>query len=292
MRAISVRQLEVFCETAAAASLTLAAARLHMTQSAASMALAQLEKEAGGPLFTRLGRGLRLNDRGRRLLPLAERTLADYDRLQGACRASGPLTGTVRAGASSTIANYFFPGLCGEFMRLHPGVMIQLLVGNTDEMAAALRRGDADFAAVEGPVAGADLAARDWLRDELVIVAAPLHRLAGRLTVRLAGLMKERWVLREKGSGTLNVLENALAQNGLRIENVQEIGHTEAIKRAVEAGMGISCLSGRAVEREAAAGKLAALKVSPPLYRWFKLLTYEGRYQSREAKAFAAWLCG
>lgn len=290
MRAISVRQLEVFCETAAAGNLTRAAAKLYMTQAAASMALAQLEKEAGGPVFTRLGRGLRLNDRGIRLLPLAERTLADYDHLQGACRDSGPLSGTVRVGASTTIANYCFPGLCGEFMRLHDQVMIKLRVGNTDEMASALRRGEVDFAVVEGPVAGDDIAGHDWLRDELVIVTAPRHKLAGKHTVKLNSLMKDRWVLREKGSGTLNVLEKALTKNGLRVENAQEIGHTEAIKRAVEAGMGISCLSYRAVSREAAAGELAALKVSPPLFRWFKLLNYKGRYQSREAKAFSGWL--
>jgi DNA-binding transcriptional LysR family regulator len=103
---------------------------------------------------------------------------------------------------------------------------------------------------------------------------------------------KERWLLREQGSGTLNVIEKALAENGLRLESVQEIGHTEAIKRAVEADMGISCLSRRAVSREAASGQLAALKVSPPLFRWFKLLNYRGRYQSREAKAFSDWLRG
>lgn len=291
MRQISVRQLEVFCETAAAGNLTRAAQKLHMTQSAASMALGQFEKEAGGAVFTRIGRGLRLNDRGARLLSIAERTLADYDQLQTSCREGGPLNGTVRVGASTTIANYFLPGLCGEFMGLHDKVAIELRVGNTDEMALALRRGEVDFAAVEGPVSGKDIDAHDWLRDELVIVTPPRHRLARNHTVRLGDLMKERWILREKGSGTLNVLKEALTQNRLRIQKAQEIGHTEAIKRAVEAGMGISCLSYRAVIREATAGELGSLKTSPPLFRWFRLLNYKDRYQSREARALYGWLC-
>ena len=292
MRSISVRQLEIFCETASGGSLTGAAGKLHLTQSAASMALAQFEKEAGGAVFTRIGRGLKLNGRGARLLPAAESALAAYDRLLGACRESGPLAGAVRVGASTTIANYCLPALCGEFMRLHPGVTPELLVGNTGEMAAALRRGDADFAAVEGPVAGGDLEQADWLQDELVVITAPGHRLAGRRSVKLNCLMGERWLLRERGSGTLEVLESALAASGLNIRDAQEIGHTEAIKRAVEAGMGVSCLSRRAVSREAGAGSLAALKVSPPLVRKLRLLSYKGRYMSRQAKALFAWLRG
>ncbi|NLO91138.1 MAG: LysR family transcriptional regulator [Elusimicrobia bacterium] len=292
MRSITLRQLEVFYETAALSSLSRAAEKLHLTQSAASMALAQFEAYAGGPVFTRLGRGLQLNDRGERLFPEAARTLESYDRFLSACEDNGPLKGRVCVGASTTIANYCLPELLGKFTAKYPGAEVSLRVGNTDEMAALLRAGEADFAVVEGEVSGGDILLRNWRRDELEVLTHPSHRLAGRKTVRLAELACEKWILREQGSGTLSTLQNVLSASGLRLQHVREIGHTEAIKRAVEGAMGISCLSALAVRREAIAGSLAVLKLSPPLYRWFSIITVRDRYQSRVSKALQKWLAG
>ena len=285
MRTITLRQLEVFCETAAAGHLTRAAQKLHMTQSAASMALRQFEKDAGGPVFTRLGRGLKLNDRGLRILPLAGAALEHYDRFVESCRDGGSLSGPVRVGASTTVANYCLPGRMRDFMAQNPLVEVSLRVGNTDDIASALRRGEIDFAIVEGKVSDEDISVKPWLRDELLVIMPPTHCLAAKKKVRLRSLVHERWVLREKGSGTLSTLESVLAEQGARLLRVREIGHTEAIKRAVEAGMGLGCLSALAVSREVQAGSLAALKIDPPLLRRFCLLEFKGRYQNRQSKA-------
>jgi len=290
MHSITLRQLEIFCRTAEYSNLSIAAEKLHLTQSAASMALAQFEKYAGGAVFTRLGRGLRLNDRGRRLLPAAGAALEAYDRFLAACSDGGPLRGQVRIGASTTIANYCLPALLGQFAGKNPQVELILRVGNTEEMAGALRAGEIDFAVVEGEVSGQDLEATNWKRDELAVIVPRAHRLAGRHSVHLSELTRERWILREHGSGTLSTLQGVLAADGLRLEQVREIGHTEAIKRAVEAGMGIACLSVLAVQKEAKAGSLAMLKIAPSLRRWFSMLEPRGRYQSRQAKALLTWL--
>jgi DNA-binding transcriptional LysR family regulator len=290
MRETTIRQLEVFCETASCGLLTRAAQKLSLTQSAASMALRQFEKYAGGDVFTRVGRGLRLNDRGERLLPLAREVLGAYDRFAEKCRDAGPLSGAVCVGASTTVADYCLPGAMRGFMAENPGVDISLIVGNTEEMAAALHAGELDFAVVEGEISDNAVSAATWRQDELAIVVPPKHRFASRRRMRIAELENERWILREKGSGTRSTLENLLAQEGIHISDVREIGHTEAIKRAVEAGMGISCLSVLAVSRETKAGTLAAIKLNPPLNRRFTLLQFKNRYMSRQSKALAVWL--
>ena len=200
------------------------------------MALAQFEKYAGGAVFTRLGRGLRLNDRGRRLLPAAGAALEAYDRFLAACSDGGPLRGQVRIGASTTIANYCLPALLGQFAGKNPQVELILRVGNTEEMAGALRAGEIDFAVVEGEVSGQDLEATNWKRDELAVIVPRAHRLAGRHSVHLSELTRERWILREHGK----YCQTGAIVSRIALLHYNKEGHS-ALKQARARCFQISC---------------------------------------------------
>ena len=274
---VTIRQLEVFVVIAREGNLTRAAALLGMTQSAASMSLKQFEGLLGYPVFSRVGRGLVLNDLGRQLLPKSQRILGELEAMvSGVYDQEHVPTGHVVMGCSTTIGNYLFPSYLKEFLDEHDGITVSLHVGNTDEIAGMVRRGDVDLGLIEGELVVHDLYEEDWVRDDLVVVSPSNHRLVGKKKVSKAMLAKEVWVMREVGSGTRSTVSEAAARQGLQMGRVIEIGHTEAIKRAVEAGVGLSCLSGLAVKRELEDGRLVALPVDMGVERWFRLICLDG----------------
>ncbi len=287
----TLRQLEIFAAVAREEHLTRAAERLHLTQSAASVALKELERSLGGPLFARIGRRLVLNDRGRMALPRAERLLADAAELADAARGTDEhLAGELVVGASSTIAGYLLPQLIGEFTGVHPAAEVKLLVGNTREIGDALLAGTADVGVIEGIPPSTRLEETLWLRDELVVIAAPGSALAGAQHVPAAHLAQERWIVREPGSGTRETLEAAFEASGYTPADQHIVGQTEAIKRTVEADLGVSALSRWAVARELAAGRLATVATDLKPRRWFRLITVRDRYISRLAAGLCEWL--
>ena len=270
---LSLRQLEIFEKVAATGSVTRAGEELLLTQSAVSMALAQLERISNTPLFERAGRRLLLNDAGRLLVHDARRILADArqieDRLRGE---SDQLAGELLIGGSTTIANYLLPSLLGAFARKYPLTRVQLTVGNTLQIADMLAAGQLDIAFVEGPCHNRDLTAIPWRDDELVVLAAADHPWATDGTVTTEQLAAAPWVMREKGSGTREIFEDAMETAAVRYTIYLELGHTEAIKNGVAAGLGVSCLSRLAVDRELRQGRLVEIASPLVLTRSLSLL--------------------
>ncbi|HCA41137.1 MAG TPA: LysR family transcriptional regulator [Aminobacterium sp.] len=292
MEIMTFRQLEIFVQIARYENLTRAAKTLFISQSAASMALREFERIIGGPVFHRVGRGLVLNDRGRMLFPEAEKILASARELVDMAKSEeGDLTGELFIGCSTTIGNYFFPSWLKIFCEENPQVKVTLNVGNTKEIANLVREGALDIGLVEGAIDGCDLYEEEWLRDELVIIASPSHSFAGaRPVVSVKEIANEQWILRERGSGTLSTFEAALTHKNIRLHNVQEIGQTEAIKRAVEAGMGLSCLSRMAVEEELLDGRLEEVATDLIITRWFRIISLPEQYRSRLFQHMMTWL--
>lgn len=289
-RDVTIRQIEIFAEVARSGNLTCAATRLGMSQSAASMALKELERLLDGPLFGRVGRGLVLNDRGRLLLPLAEEVLSSIAEFTSVGRSGKEPSGDLTVACSTTIANYLFPFHMKAFMDLYPKVSIYLKVGNTMEIEEEISRGSADIGLVEGDVQGDRLASEDWVKDELVVFCSPRCPLAKEGAVSPHRLKEERWILREDGSGTLSTVMDGLGREGVALSRTVRVGHTEAIKRAVEAGMGISCLSRFAVEREVARGELAIVDTTMALHRWFRVVYHRGNRGGLAYSAMLRWL--
>lgn len=287
---ISPRQLEVFVQTALHGSLRAAADALHLTQPAASMALAELERLLGSPVFARERGRLHLNPRGRELLPLAQELLerhAEFGRRSGREAALG---GELRIGASNTVGNYRVGELLGDFVRQHPQVAVRLRVANTDAIAHALLEHALDIGCVEGPVAHPSLELRSWRDDDLVVCAPPDHPLARKRRLQPTDFAGARWVLREPGSATRVTSERALAQLPPG-ETVLELDQTEAIKQVVVAGLGIACLPQVAVIDAVAAGRLKVLKTPfLDLHRKLSLLLHKGKYRGALLEAFLASL--
>ncbi len=269
----SIRKLEIFAAVARLGSVTRAAGSLYLSQPAVSMALADLEDRQGGPLFVRRGRRLTLNDRGRLLLPLAEEIVRKAGIFEQILEDNAPEpTGRLRLGASTTIGNYLLPLLMAKFSRRYPRAGIQLTVGNTDQMARALDRGELDLALIEGPCPVPSLTMHRWRDDDLVIVVGRDHPWAVKKRVGKKDLPAADWILREVGSGTRQVFELALGRPLDDLPSIVELGHTEAIKKAVEAGLGVGCLSRLAVRRELDHGWLVEVRTPLVLLRPLTIL--------------------
>jgi len=288
---ISPRQLEVFVQIAQLGSVRAAAERLHLTQPAASMALAEMERQLDAPVFARERGRLRLNARGRELLPLAQELLeryAEFGRRGTGDEAS--LSGELRIGTSNTVGNYRVGDLLAPFVRAHPQVSIRLHVANTDTIASELLDHALDVGCVEGPVTHPLLEMRPWLEDRLVVCAAVDHPLARKRTLKPGDFAGARWVLREPGSATRVATERVLAQLSPG-ETVMELDQIESIKQAVIAGLGIACLPEIAVNDALATGRLKALKTPfLDLRRKLSLLLHREKYQGAVLEAFLATL--
>ena len=269
--AITFRQLEIFIAVAETQQVTRASKKLLLTQSAVSMALGELENQLGGPLFDRHGRSLLLNDRGRYLLPLAKTILHQVANIETRLtEQQDTVAGVLEIVASSTIGNYVLPYLIGAFMRLHPEAHINMLVVNTMAAEKLVATGQADLGFVEGDINVESLVATSWFEDELGIIVSSTHKLAERTTFRVPDDLKETsWVMREEGSGTAEIFTKKLGRYASLLKVVTKTGHTEAIKKAVESGVGTACLSMLTVCRETEEG-------------WLKMLPIEGIDMSRQ----------
>ncbi|MEO8747660.1 MAG: LysR substrate-binding domain-containing protein [Rhodanobacter sp.] len=287
MTNISPRQLEVFVEVALHGSVRAAAGMLRLTQPAASMALAQMERQLGSPVFTRERGRLTLNASGRELLPLARELLdrhAEFSRRAG--QDNHALRGELRIGTSNTVGNYLAGELLGTFVRAHPQVAIRLRVANTEGIAAGVLDHTLDVGCVEGPVAHALLEVRPWRDDWLVVCVAPDHALARKRHLKPADFVGARWVMRERGSATRVTTERILAQLPPG-QTVLELDQTEAIKQVVVAGLGIACLPTVAVTDALATGRLQALKTPfLDLRRQLALLLHRQKYRGALLDAF------
>ena len=281
----SLRELEVFVAIARQGSVSRAAEVVALTQSAASQALAKLERALGQPLFDRCGRRLVLNENGRLLWPRAQALLDAAAQVQDLL-ADGGLS--MRLGASTTIANYLLPPRLAAFRTAYPAARVQLTVGNTGEVVAAVAAMELDFGLIEGACHHPDLAVSDWQQDELVIIAPPGHALTrGRAT--RAALAGAAWLLREPGSGTREEVERWLHTHVGPVRMDMELGNSEAIRRAVAAGLGVSCLSRNVVAEALAAGSVAEVRTGlPSLSRPLRLVRHRERAPTRGMQAFLA----
>jgi len=237
----TLRQIEVFVATAQRGNVTQAGAALGMTQSAASMALADFENQLGARLFDRVGKRLVLNGDGRMLYPRAVEMVERAHELELLFGTAGRAV-DLRLGASSTVGNYLLPQLIGQFRTLRAGSRFALEVGNTRQVMQRVLHFEVDVGFVEGPCMDSDIEPVFWRSDELAICVRPDDPLARPGGATIGALRAAEWILREPGSGTREVVEQLLTSQLGDIKLAMELGGTEAIKRAVESGIGISCL--------------------------------------------------
>ncbi len=256
----SLRQLEVFLATAQYQNITRAASELAMSQSAASGSLKDLEQQFGVKLFDRVGKRLQLSELGRQLRPQAENLLARAREFEQALGAQN-VVGRLQIGATLTIGNYLAVGMIAQFRRRYPAADIALQVANTETIAERVASFELDMGMIEGEFHHRDIETLPWRNDELVVFAAPDHPLAGTGPLDDATLTRLPWIVREPGSGTRQTFERAMHGILKDLTFAMELQHTEAIKRAVEAGLGVGCLSSISLTEAFKRGSLVPLPV-------------------------------
>lgn len=283
---ITLRQLEVFAAIARSENVSRAAEALAMSQSAASSALLELERQFDCPLFDRIGKSLHLNSTGRGLLAQAEDLLGRAAEIEGYL--AGGVLGPLAVGATLTIGNYLATLIAADYLRRHPAAKLRLHVANTQDIAGQLARFELDIGLIEGEVDDPDLVLEPWLDDSLVVFCAPQHPLATGSGADLAG---QPWIIRERGSGTRALFDRVIARHlpGLNIR--LELEHTEAIKRAVESGLGVGCLSRLALREAFRRGSLVEIPTPQfDLRRHFYFAHHRQRTISPATREFLA-LC-
>ena len=267
----TLRQLQVFEKAASHLNYSRAAEELYLSQPAVSMQIKQLEGHIGLPLFEQMGKKIFLTEAGRELFHYARsiaQQLAEmeevFDEMKGL--EHGKLTISV-----VNTANYFTPQLLAKFCQRYPNINVNLHVANRDAVLKQLADNSTDLAIMGQPPDGMDISAESFLDNPLVVIAAPGHPLAKLKRVKFARLAEETFLSREKGSGTRSAMERVFAQHNIQPRISMEMETNEAIKQAVQAGMGLAILSLHSIELELETGRLAMLNVEgfPLLRHWF-----------------------
>lgn len=280
---MTLDQLRIFVGVAEREHMTKAAAALHVTQSAASAAIATLEAHHGVKLFHRVGRRIELTEVGRVFLDEARAVLGRAASAELALSEFGGLQrGTLHLVASQTIVNYWLPQHLAAFRLRYPLIVVDLAIANTEQAMQSVTAGTAELGFVEGSID--DDAISHWpvAHDRLVLVGT--HPV---IEIDNAWLRNARWIMRESGSGTRSTFEEALRTRGLDPETLDialTLPSNESVRTAVEAGAGVAVLSALVVTRALNTGVLHTLPFELPA-RPFFALCHKERYRSKAAAA-------
>jgi len=282
----TLRQLQVFAAVIETSSMKGAAVKLSLSQPAVSMIVADLEKVFRCRLFDRWGKKIVLNHRGKELLPLARRMLAEAQEIQSLFNPDDP-RGSLWLGASSTLATYLVPLILPDFLNKHPGVNIKITSSNKNIVVEKLEQFSLDIGLIAGPCDNPDIEKHYLFDDELTIFCARHHPLAQKENISISDLKGAQWILREPGSWTRELLVSSLDKKIAGIPVILELNNSESIKRIVHQGKTISCLSRLAVQNELDTGDLISLRVPfLDLTRAFHLLIHRQKYRSSLINGF------
>jgi LysR family transcriptional regulator, low CO2-responsive transcriptional regulator len=288
---LTLRQLKIFEAAATHLNYSLAAKQLYLSQPAVSMQMKQLEGHIGLPLFEQIGKRIFLTEGGREMLHYARTILNLMQEMESVF---GEMKGLEQGKLTLSVvntANYFTPKLLAKFYQRHPNINIILQVANRDAVLKQLADNSTDLAIMGQPPDGLDISAEMFLDNPLVVIAAPNHPLAKLKRVKFARLAEETFLSREQGSGTRSAMERVFAQHNIQPHISMEMETNEAIKQAVQAGMGLGILSLHSIELELETKRLAMLNVEhfPLLRHWF-VAHRQNKRLSGAAQAFKQFL--
>ena len=287
---MNLHHLRLFVAVVDSGGFTRAAAALNLSQPAISKSINDLESKLHVQLLDRSSRTVKLTDAGAMLHARAKELFgAERAAEQELRELRGMKRGVLRIAASTTIANYLLPRVLGRFHLRHPGVRVNVTSANTRSVLKMLLQWHVDVALVEGPVSHPRVRAHPWREDELVVIAPRDHRLAAGADV--GELAAETFLVREPGSGTRVVTEQALVQSGVRLSRTMRVGGTEAIKQGVAAGLGLAIVSRAAAADQLELGRIAIVPVRGlKILRQLTRLALDGRTPTSSARELSQLL--
>jgi len=279
------RRLQVFHTVARLLSFTKAADTLHMTQPAVTFQVRQLEEHFNTRLFDRTHNRISLTEAGNRVYKFADRIFELYSEMENVVREiTGEISGVLVIGASTTIAEYMLPALLGDFKQKYPDVNVHLKVSNTDGVVSLVENNVIDLGVVEAPVSNKNLVVEPCRTDQLVAIVPVNHPMADAESVDISSFLEFPYICREEGSGTREVISEYLTSAGINASDIKismELGSPEAIKGAVEAGLGVSIVSRVSIQKELQLATLVALNLEPPLERPFSFVHQKQKFRHR-----------
>jgi DNA-binding transcriptional LysR family regulator len=292
---VNLYQLHIFKTVADKKSFSGAAQALFISQPAVSMHIKSLEDHFGTRLFDRNTQQVTITEAGRILYEYVEKILSLQDEAEKDISAlTGCIRGTLSVGASFTVGEYVIPQVLGCFKKQHPQVRALLKVTNTEQIVKLVLKQALDLGLVESRVDNFELIAKPFMKDELVVLLPVDHPLAGKKFILIDELVALPFILREQGSGTRKITEDRLKEAGINLSElnvVMELGSTEAVKEAVEAGFGATIISKWAVQKELKLGTLVSVKVKEvSLVRKFYVIYNKNKFQTPVVKEFISFL--
>ena len=280
------RRLKIFHTVARLLNFTKAAEELHMTQPAVTFQIRQLEEQFNTRLFDRTHNKVTLTEVGKQVYSYSDRILKLYEEMtRSITDMTGDVSGSVTLGASTTIAEYMLPLLIGAFKLKYPDVIINLKESNTEDIVSMVENNDIDLGIVEGFVNNKNLLVEECKMDHLVVIMPNDHALADAQQLRVEDFISYPFISREHGSGTQEVITSYVEKhgNGEVLNICFELSSPEAIKGAVEAGMGIAIVSQSTIIKELKLGTLTAVELQPSLERPFSFVRQRYKFKSRAA---------
>ncbi len=288
---MTIRHLRIFlavCQNRC--NTTQAAREMHMTQPAVSLAIRELERYYGVRLFDRIGRRLQITAAGERLRSFAERINSTFNDMEYQMR-NWDEVGMLRVGASYTIGSQFLPGYIRAFRQRFSEAEVKVQVGPSQQLERGIMTNELDVALIEGVPLEPLLVSRPYAEDHLAVVGAVGSPFADKRTLSLEQFKRQRFLLREKGSGTRETFDHAVEAAGLSIEPIWEATSTTALLNAAIAGIGLAVLPKRMVEPSLRRGEVIELKVEGLEFRRFFYIVYhKDKYLSPAMRVFLS-LC-
>jgi LysR family transcriptional regulator, low CO2-responsive transcriptional regulator len=271
MKNATLRQLKVFEAVARHRSFSRAAEELHLTQPAVSTQVAKLEEHAGLPLFEQLGKKIHLTPAGAQMLTSSREIIQKFQEAEESMAQFKGVSGGRLNVSVISAGDYFFPRLLVDFAQRHAGVTLNFGVCNREELLTQMKENVTDLAVMVRPPEDEDTVAEPFAPHPYVIVAAPTHPLARTARIPVHRIIREPFIVREKGSDTWNSMVDAFGTNLPGLNIAMQIRSTETIKQAVMAGMGVSFLSAHTISRELQSGALVVLDVQafPLMLNWY-----------------------
>lgn len=288
-------KLKVFCTVAETRSFSKTSEIIHLTQPAVSLQIQALEELYETKLFDRSSSKVTLTPAGETLYKYAKEILALYTAAEKVIgEMTGLVKGSITIGAGSTIGNYMLPSVISDFRKAHPKIKVHLFVANMQRVIELLNAGNINVGLVEGDVKRQKIVVDKLLADELLLIVPTHHPWAKRKEVSISELIEEPFILREAGSGTRQTIEKYLARHGITLQGMKVsmvLGTTQAIKEAVENGLGVSIVSRWAARKEIKYGTLSMLSFKEEkMLRNFSLITYKNSVSSHAVEEFLAYL--
>ena len=285
---MNIRKLKLFYATATYLNMTKVSKEFYISQPSVSQAIHEIEEELGVNLFDRIGKKLYLTSEGEEYLKYVRRILNLYEEgIERINQISNKEIGKIRIGASTTIGIYILPDIIKEFVEEHKGIEISLIIENTSNIERLILENKIDFAYVEGSVHSEELIVNTMWKDELIFISSKNHPWGNNKTIKPKDIEKEKFIMREEGSGTREIIEGYFKNNNIKYRLFMELGNTEAIMKSVEANLGIGCVSEKCAMERIKQGSLQQIKLEESkIERDLYLIYHKDKFINNNLKEF------